>query len=187
MTAPPGSSAPPRPGWAYRARFASIAALLAAVPLALAAWAVGRVVAGNEQSTADSHLSVSVRSGNAQLAARANIAAQEANGLALNPRLQRAIVRGDVPALRAYSRAHRRVSFVVRGRTVTAPGLAAALTRSTAVTHRGVRVGRVIVSVPLGKRLTVLGPRVGLPPSGHLAVTRHRLVVAGFGAGARGS
>ena len=134
----------------FRLRFAAAVTLVAAVPLAIAAWAVGRLVANHEVDKADSSLIASARVVSGYLDQRLTQATSTAKSVAHEPAVQRALVKRDARFLLRYANDHPRIQFRVRGVPVgAAPARKSGLRRSVSVTVAGRPVGLVIAVVPL--------------------------------------
>jgi CheY-like chemotaxis protein len=134
----------------FRLRFAAAVTLIAAVPLAIAAWAVGRLVAGHEVDKADSSLVASASVATGYMGQRLQGAAVRADVVARAPAVQRAFANREAGALRRFARDHPRIRFRLGGVSVGAlPARHRALRSSSTVTVAGRRIGQVIVIVPL--------------------------------------
>ena len=116
--------------------------LVAIVPLAIASWAVVRLVSHNQLNTTDANLRAVARVARADYASQLSHVSANATKLAVWPEVQRAVLRHDLAYLRAFQRAHPHAGFVVAGKTLppvyTGPGEA-----------QSVRVGNTTSTVSL--------------------------------------
>ena len=134
----------------------------------------------SEHARADAALRAEAQSGLRELVRLGDDAAARADRLARSPAVQRAVVKGDVPALRRTAAAHPGVAFSLRGRLVAGRRWPGSLGRSVWLTVDGRRVARVVSSVPLNaalaRRLTRDAPR---DRGDRLILARHGHVIGG--------
>ncbi|HSB38204.1 MAG TPA: GGDEF domain-containing protein [Gaiellaceae bacterium] len=134
----------------------------------------------SEHARADAALRAEVQGGLRELVRVGDDAAARADRLARSPAVQRAVIKGDVPALRRTAAAHPGVSFSLRGRLVAGRRWPGSLGRSVWLTVDGRRVAKVVSSVPLNaalaRRLTRDAPR---DRGDRLVLARHGRVIGG--------
>ena len=117
----------------------------------------------DERARTDAALRSELQNGLRELSRLDDDAAARADDLARSPAVQRAVIRGDVPALRRIAAAHPGVSISLRAKLVAGRRWPGSLGRSVWLTVDGRRVAKVISSVPLNpalaRRLTRDAPR----------------------------
>lgn len=152
----------PLPG---RVRSAGRIVLLAllALPLGAATWAFADYAAARERAAADERLEADLDAAISGYGAELEDAARRATAMAASPRVQRALAENDVAGLWRLRRSFPAVSFVVAGDVIGAP---APPSRSVVVRRGSRRLGRVVVSVPLGRPLLARLERSATLPRG---------------------
>jgi diguanylate cyclase (GGDEF)-like protein len=155
----------------FRLKLVGFFALLALLPLAIAFYGYDSLARSNETGRADAQLEASLRGVVAAYARRLDAAASQAESLATQPALGRALRGHDRRTLtRLVSRSP--------GSAVRAPGLAigtipaGAASKTVRVLDGGRSLGRVVVSVPFDASL-VRSLSAGLASSDRLVVVRH--------------
>ena len=152
----------PLPG---RVRSAARIVLLAllALPLGAATWAFADYAAARERAAADERLEADLDAAISGYGAELEDAARRATAMAASPRVQTALAEKDLADLRRLRRSFPAVSFVIDGDVIGAP----APPSRTVVVRRGPRrLGRVVVSVPLGRPLLARLERSATLPRG---------------------
>jgi CheY-like chemotaxis protein len=166
-------------GTRFRLRFAALAVLVAAVPLVVAAWAVVRLVSDNERDRVDSALTVTVGVAAAEYKNQLVRLDRRAEQVASRPDVNRAIVRGDLQALRRYVQAHPTTSITV-GKTAIEGSHPGPMATQSVVVARGDReLGSVTVGLPLDQILVERISPSAMGPDDVLALTSRGRVVAG--------
>ena len=93
---------------------------MAIVPLAIASWAVVRLVSHNELNTTDANLLAVARVARAEYGSQLSAKRADATKLAVWPEVQRAVLRHDIAYLRAFQRNHPFAGFLVAGKLLRA-------------------------------------------------------------------
>ena len=148
-------------------------ALLALLPLAVAFYGYDSLTRRSETGRADAALEAGLRGVVASYSARLAAARVEAQRLAADPALQRALRHHDAHALARVAAAHPNAQF---GFGAGGPGAA------SVVDANGRLLGSASVRVPIDERL-VHELAAGLSPSNALVVARSGQIVAGIGSG----
>jgi diguanylate cyclase (GGDEF)-like protein len=165
----------------FKVKLVAWFALLALLPLGIAFYGYGRLAGQSETRRADATLEAALRVATAGYGARLDAAAVEAEGLAAQPALERALRGHDRAGLARALRGHPRAAVVGSGvRAGNLPQLAGR--KSIAVIESGRLLGRVIVSVPLDAVL-LAQLDAALPSGDRLVVTKANRIVAGVGRG----
>ena len=147
-------------------------ALLALLPLAVAFYGYDSLTRRSETGRADASLEAGLRGVVAGYAARLAAATVEAQRLAADPTLQKALHRRDAGALATFAAAHPTAEFNF------GPGPQGA----ASVVDHGRALGSVSVPVPVDASL-VRSLAAGLSPSNALVVARRGRIIAGVGSG----
>jgi len=146
-----------------------LGALLA---LLVAAWAAAFGTGTTELDRADSRLASEARSASAGFSALVAAGDARAGTLAASPSLQRALLRGDRPAVQRLLQD--RTDVAVYGKATLLAGQVppgAAATRTVRVVARGKAIGRVVATIPVnGALLERLGRDAGVEPPDRLWV-----------------
>jgi len=155
------------------------------VPLALGAWFLDSVLAGNEEDTADVRLAAGLNGATTETAAALAGADETARGLARSPRVQRALRERDGASLARIALARPAVSFEVDGVTLAGQVPPDSIRRAVDVVGDEGPLGRVVVSVPLDDALVGrLTTKVRLgEDDGFALVSGGRIVVGRWGVG----
>src|SRR5437867_12189165 len=140
-----------------------LGALLA---LLVAAWAAAFGTGTTELDRADSRLASEARSASAGFSALVAAGDARAGTLAASPSLQRALLRGDGPAVQRLLQGRTDVAVYAKATLLAGqvPSGAAA-TRTVRVVARGKAIGRVVATIPVnGALLERLGRDPGAEP-----------------------
>ena len=163
-----------------RTRLGILAALLAILPAALGAWALGNELQRNERREADAALNTTLRAVLGAFAERVDDARARAEALAASSDVQRALEKRDRRTLRRLARANPNTTFVAGATRLAGPPPAAGVQNAVEVNVNSRLVGQVSVVVPLDDRFAGDLRRAANVPSGvSLALTDSRRVVAG--------
>jgi PAS domain S-box-containing protein len=123
------------------------AVLAALLPLAVAAWAVGRNSAQDASDSASTSLAAEAQQASRVSALVLDRAGRRATAVARLLPVQRALVRHEPAKLARIARHHPDTSFVVGGTVVPSGRPRAPATRTAVVTLGGKRIGTVVVGV----------------------------------------
>jgi signal transduction histidine kinase len=138
------------------------AVLVALIPTAVAAWAIGRSSTDGARHDADTEVRAEVQSASLAYGDIVADARAEAGKVAKRPEVQRALVRRDLPMLRQFAREHRAVAFYIRGRRIPARAFAGGASGNAVVTLGGRGVGTVVYHLPKARVLKRLREDVPL-------------------------
>jgi diguanylate cyclase (GGDEF)-like protein len=132
----------------------------------------------NERARADSALRGELQGAGARLGQLADDASNRADDLAQSSELQRAFIAGDRATIRRIAAQNAGVLFYLRRQRVAGKGPAHALTRAISLTVNGERIGTVVATIPLDRRLTArLRRAAGNSRTDRLMIVRERTVV----------
>src|ERR671936_328063 len=107
----------------------------------------------NERARTDNALRAELQGASQQLGQLADDASNRADDLAQSPKLQRAFIAGDRAAIRQLATTAPGVLFYLRENLVAGKRPTDALSRSISLTVNGKRVGTVVATIPLDRRL----------------------------------
>ena len=166
------AAAMPRPS---RLRPILYAVLVALIPTAVAAWAIGRSSTDAARSDADTEVAAEVQKASQAYGVLVDNARTLAGVIARWPEVQRALVQKDVSALRVFLRQHPNtpVSFRVRGVWIPAQPPIAPVRGTSVVTLGGRRVARVVISRSRSEVLPALRDAVVLSADDRLLLLPH--------------
>jgi diguanylate cyclase (GGDEF)-like protein len=142
----------------------------------------------NERAHADAALRSEVESGLRELGRQGDNASMRAGDLARSPLVQRAFIAKRRDELTRIAAVNPGVSFFLGRDRVAGPPPTSAVERSVWLTVNGTRVGKVVVTLPLGRRLadrlTSNAPHAGsdrlvIATQNHVAGTGQKFVVNG--------
>jgi len=172
-------------GRRFRLRFAASVVVVSLIPLALAAWAVGRVVSDSEVEKADASLNGVVRVASTELQDAIRRAAKRSFEAASWNKVKRAVADRDAAELEIFARYHPGIRFLVGGRQIPAAPPGPVVVRTTEVPVReGTKVrsaGLVVGWVALDQTtLSALSDAAGVGSDGLLLVRRGDGVIAGL-------
>jgi hypothetical protein len=144
-----------KPPVARRAGFQLLAGVL--IVGAIPVFSTVRILEGNalrnERAHADSALRAEVENGLRQLGTLGNDASTRAADLARSPVVQRAFIAKRRDALARLARENPGVAFYLGQTRISGPAPTTATVQPVWLTVNGVRVGKVVVAVPLGAGL----------------------------------
>jgi diguanylate cyclase (GGDEF)-like protein len=132
----------------------------------------------NERERANSALRGELQSAGQQLAQLGDDASNRTDDLARSQALQRAFIAGDLATIKRIAAGSPGVLFYLRGRRVAGTRPPVALTRSISLTANGQRIGTLVATIALNRRLATRLRRV--TPHGRddrLLIVRGRKVV----------
>jgi diguanylate cyclase (GGDEF)-like protein len=107
----------------------------------------------NERARADNALRLELQDASQELGQLADDASNRADDLAQSPKLQRAFIAGDRPAIKRLAATAPGVLFYLRDELVAGKRPADALSRSISLTVNAKRVGTVVATIALDRRL----------------------------------
>jgi diguanylate cyclase (GGDEF)-like protein len=107
----------------------------------------------NERARADNALRLELQDASQELGELADDASNRADDLAQSPKLQRAFIAGDRPAIKRLAATAPGVLFYLRDELVAGKRPADALSRSISLTVNAKRVGTVVATIALDRRL----------------------------------
>jgi diguanylate cyclase (GGDEF)-like protein len=107
----------------------------------------------NERARTDNALRAELQGASQQLGQLADDASNRADDLAQSPKLQRAFIAGDRAAIRHLAATAPGVLFYLRQNLVAGKRRPDALTRSISLTVNAKRIGTVVATIPLDRRL----------------------------------
>jgi diguanylate cyclase (GGDEF)-like protein len=132
----------------------------------------------NERARADTALRGELQGAGGRLGQLADDASNRADDLAQSSELQHAFIAGDRGTIRRVSTQNPGVLFYLRRERVAGKRPADALTRSISLTVNGERIGTVVATISLDRRLTArLRRAAGLSRTDRLLIVRERTVV----------
>ena len=179
-----------RPPVARRAGFQLLAGVL--IVGVIPVFSTVRILEGNalrnERAHADSALRAEVENGLRQLGTLGNDASTRAADLARSPVVQRAFIAKRRDALTRLARENPGVAFYLGQTRISGSAPTTAAVQPIWLTVNGVRVGKVVVGVPLGAglaaRLTRNAPHAGsdrllITTGGKIVSTKQKFVVNG--------
>ena len=132
----------------------------------------------NERARADNALRGELQGAGERLGQLAEDASSRADDLAQSSELQHAFIAGDRATIRRIAAQNAGVLFYLRRQRVAGRGPAHALTRAISLTVNGERIGTVVATIPLDRRLAArLRRAAGNSRTDRLMIVRERTVV----------
>ena len=132
----------------------------------------------NERARADNALRGELQGAGERLGQLAEDASSRADDLAQSSELQHAFIAGDRATIRRIAAQNAGVLFYLRRQRVAGRGPAHALTRAISLTVNGERIGTVVATIPLDRRLAArLRRSAGKSRTDRLMIVRERTVV----------
>jgi len=132
----------------------------------------------NERARADNALRGELQGAGERLGQLAEDASNRADDLAQSSELQHAFIAGDRATIRRIAAQNAGVLFYLRRRRVAGNGPAHALTRAISLTVNDERIGTVVATIPLDRRLAArLRRAAGNSRTDRLMIVRERTVV----------
>jgi PAS domain S-box-containing protein len=137
----------------FRLRFAAYAVVIAALPVAVGAWALGRQVSANEAQKADVMLQPELRGAAALFTMKYADARAAGERLAGDPRLVRALARHDRGAVSRVLRGHRYIAALLNRSDYVGDYPKRAATVPVDILAGNQTIGSLIVSIPIDEGL----------------------------------
>jgi len=132
----------------------------------------------NERARADSALRGELQGASERLGQLADDASNRGDDLAQSSELQHAFIAGDRTTIRRIAAQNAGVLFYLRRQRVAGKGPAHALTRAISLTVNGERIGTVVATIPLDRKLAArLRHAAGNSRTDRLMIVRERTVV----------
>jgi diguanylate cyclase (GGDEF)-like protein len=132
----------------------------------------------NERARTDSALRAQLQGASQELGQLGDDASNRADDLARSPILQRAFIAGDRATIKKIASAAPGVLFYLRRERVAGRRAPVALARSISLTVNGERIGRVVATIAVNRRLANRLTRTAAHgPSDRLLIVRKRTVV----------
>src|SRR5205809_541866 len=132
----------------------------------------------NERARTDSALRGELQGASERLGQLADDASNRADDLAQSSELQHAFIAGDRATIRRIAAQNAGVLFYLRRQRVAGRGRAHALTRAISLTVNGERIGTVVATIPLDRKLAArLRHAAGNSRTDRLMIVRERTVV----------
>jgi diguanylate cyclase (GGDEF)-like protein len=132
----------------------------------------------NERARTDSALRAQLQAASEELGRLGDDASNRADDLARSPVLQRAFIASDRPTIRKIASGAPGVLFYLRRQRVAGRRPPVALARSISLTVNGARIGTVVATIALNRRLDARLTRTAAHgPSDRLLIVRERTVI----------
>jgi diguanylate cyclase (GGDEF)-like protein len=132
----------------------------------------------NERARADNELRTQLQGASQQLGQLADDASTRADDFARSPALQRAFIAGDRATIKRIAAGAPGVLFYLGRHRVAGKRPPVALTRSISLTVNGKRIGTIVATIPLSRRLaTRLQRSAAHGPDDRLLIVREGMVV----------
>jgi len=173
-----GSGAPPRRAGVY---LLAGVLIVGAIPVVATVRILEANAVRNERTQADSALRAQLQSALRELARVVDDASAHAGDLARSTAVQRAFFTRNRAAMRRLAARESGIAFRLDGRVVAGGAPASAIRRSVSLTLNGRRIGEILATVPLDRKLAARLRRYAPHTRGDRLVIVRRGVVIGSG------